>query len=108
MGQSSIKANVSSPQFNRCRTRKLYEPDTMRVQGISAGLHHTVECCVVVPHKSVSGVLDGRRKIILDGEKSLGKFRDVGRAIHLHILIKRVKAEEENPRPLLSYLVICS
>jgi hypothetical protein len=98
---------MSRPQLDWRRTRKLYEPDAMRVQGITTGLHHAVQSRVVVPHKSVSGVLDGRRKIILDGEKSLGKFRDVGRAIHLHILIKRVKAEEENPRPLLFYLVIC-
>jgi hypothetical protein len=80
----------------------------MRVQGISAGLHHTVERCVVIAYKGVSSVFDGRRKIVLDAEQSLGKFGNVGRAIHLRILIKRVKAEEENPRPLLFYLVICS
>ena len=107
MGQPSLKANVSCPQFNRSRTRKLYEPYTMRVQGISAGLHNTVESSVVIAHKGVSSVFDGWRKIVLDGEQSLGKFGNVGRAIHLRILIKRVKAEEDTLRPLLFYFVIC-
>jgi hypothetical protein len=89
MRESRFKTDMSRPQLDWRRTRKLYEPDAMRVQGISAGLHHTVERCVVIAYKGVSSVFDGRRKIVLDAEKSLGKFGNVGRAIHLLILLKK-------------------
>jgi hypothetical protein len=68
---------MSASKFNGSRTRELYEPDTMRIQSISAGLHHAVQSSVVVAHKGVSGILDSWGKIVLDGEKSLGQFGNV-------------------------------